>query len=273
MRILLLVISLLFLGCQKDEKTTLAANEWIGYAPIFYANEKGWLKKINIRLIRTVSLAESVKLYKSGFVCGLAATQYEYEQLSNSLKPVVLLDKSYGGDMILSNKSLKEVLHSKIYAYLEIDSVNSLLLSSFLEEHSIPLSRVEFIDNDQAQLAKMKFDLNKTNLIVTYAPYDVLYKKMGFKVLASTKSDSSLLVVDAVFVDKHSHLDSRFKKYIKKAIQKIKADPKQVFDVVKNYYPQYDNYDEFKKALSKIEWLDNPSENLVKKLKKLKLCE
>jgi len=256
MKKLFLIWVLIFLGCSKPKEINLAANEWIGYAPLFYLNEIGVLKKLNIRLITTVSLAESVNLYKSGFVCGFASTNYEYLPLKKELTQIALFDKSFGADMIMSNKTIDEIKNSKIYAYLEIDSVNSLLLDSFLKEHKISPKNVIKIDNDQELLSKREFDFNKTNLVVTYAPYDVLFKKKGFKVIASTKSDKNLLVIDALYIRNEIANEERFNKLkyeIKKAIDFIKKEPKKVYEIIKNYYKDY-SFDDFKEALNNIKW-------------------
>ncbi|MEO1927396.1 MAG: hypothetical protein ABGX26_01730 [Nautiliaceae bacterium] len=260
----------LFIGCEsKPEEVKITANEWIGYAPLFYANEKGWLKDDNIRLIRTVSLGESVRLYESGFVNSLAATQYEYSKLKNSVYPVLLLDRSYGGDMILSNKSLKEIKQSKnILVYLEIDSVNYLLLKTFARKYNINFKKFRFVNDDQQQITKEKFDLRKPILIVTYSPYDVCFYKKGFKVISSSKDDG-LLIIDALFVAKNLKKSrfERLKFYIDKAVEIVKKNPKKVYETVRNYYPNY-SYEDFLFAIKKIKWVNHPSSRLLDLLKK-----
>jgi len=262
----------LFIGCEsKPEEVKIAVNEWIGYAPLFYANEKGWLKDDNIRLIRTVSLGESVRLYESGFVNSLAATQYEYSKLKNSVYPVILLDRSYGGDMILSNKSLYDIKKAKeVLVYLEIDSVNYLLLKTFAKKYHISFSKFKIINDDQQQITKEKFDLKKPILIVTYAPYDVFFYKRGFHIISSTKDDY-LLVIDAVFASKtlKKRRFKKFKFYVDKAIEAIKKNPKKVYETIKNYYPSY-TFKEFLSGLNNIEWINNPSTHLIYLLKKSK---
>ncbi|NPA87602.1 hypothetical protein [Caminibacter pacificus] len=267
-----LVLFLIFTGCEKTKEISIAANEWIGYAPIFYANEKGWLKKDKIRVIRTVSLAESVKLYESGLVNGLAATQYEYFQIKKEVKPIILLDKSYGGDMILSNRSIEELKKAKkIDVYLEMGSVNYLLLQYFAKKYNIPLTKMNFHSNDQEQLSQQSFDMKKNILIVTYSPYDKLFIKKGFKVIDSTRNDKDLLVIDAIFIHKHCENRQRFKNFKKQidmAVEVIKKNPKSAYEVIKNYFPDY-SYEDFKKALGKIKWINNPDKDLLLRLKKI----
>ncbi|WP_457563321.1 hypothetical protein [Caminibacter pacificus] len=267
-----LVLFLIFTGCEKTKEISIAANEWIGYAPIFYANEKGWLKKDKIRVIRTVSLAESLKLYKSGLVNSIAATQYEYFQIKDKVKPIILLDKSYGGDMVLSNRSIEELKKAKkIDVYLEMGSVNYLLLQYFAKKYNIPLTKMNFYSNDQEQLSQQSFDMKKNILIVTYSPYDKLFIKKGFKVIDSTRNDKDLLVIDAIFIHKHCENRQRFKNFKKQidmAVEVIKKNPKSAYEVIKNYFPDY-SYEDFKKALGKIKWINNPDKDLLLRLKKI----
>jgi len=270
--LLLIFIFIFFIGCKNKKEINLAANEWVGYAPIFYANEKGWLKKENIKLIRTVSLGESIKLYKNGLVDAFCATQYEYIPLKKQVSPIILLDKSYGGDMILSNKTIPKLKkYTKLDVYLEIDSVNSLLLKYFSKEYNISMDKFNFINGDQEQLSKKTLNLNSPLLIVTYTPYDIIYKSKGLNIISSTKTDKNLLVIDALFVNKNLIKDERFKKlksYIDLAISNINDNPKEAYKILKNYYPSY-SYKDFIQSLHNIKWINNPSDKLIKQLKNI----
>jgi len=269
--LIIFIFSIFFIGCQEKQKEiNLAVNEWIGYAPLFYANEKGWLTQENIKLIRTVSLAESIKLYKNGLVKAFTSTQYEYLPLKNQVKPILLLDKSYGGDMILSNTSIEKLKKAKkIDVYLEIDSVNSLLLSYFIKEYHI-LAKLNFINGDQEKLSQKSYDLSKPTIIVTYTPYDIIFQSKGFKIISSTKNDTNLLVIDALFIDKNLNTNQfiSLKKHLDKAIKEINQNPKQAYDLIENYYPTY-SYKDFKEALGYIKWINNPSKELIKELNQI----
>lgn len=274
-RYIFIFIFIIFItGCnKKSTEIKIAVNEWIGYAPLFYANEKGWLKNSGIKLIYTKSLGESLSLYKNRLVNALASTQYEYLQISNQVKPIILLDQSYGGDMILSNRSVKELKKlQNITTYLEIDSVNFLLLKYFLKEHNISMGTINLISSNQDQLTKMVSNINLPIMIVTYAPYDVTFKKLGFNMVASTKTDEKLLIIDAIFVDK-KYPNKRFidlKQIVDKAITDIKLNPKFVFNMIKKYYPNY-SYEDFVSGLNNIKWINKNNPNILKKIKTINL--
>ena len=105
--LILFLLSILTTGCERsrEEPLKISVNSWIGYTPFFYAKAKGWLDPLNIKILNVVSLSESVYLYQSGNAHALTGTQYEYELLTNeddSLIPIMLLDRSNGGDLIMS---------------------------------------------------------------------------------------------------------------------------------------------------------------------------
>ena len=260
---------ILFNGCDKTKEISIAANEWIGYAPLFLANEKGWLKKEKIRLIRTVSLGESLDLYQNGLVEGLAATNYEYKKIKDKVSPVILLDKSYGGDKILSNYPLKRLKKARhINVYLEINSVNSLLLEYFIKKHGIKKNKLSLHNADQQEIIKNTYDMKKPIVVITYSPYDFLLQKRGFKEILSTKTDNGILIIDALFINKKYIGKKRFKKlkkYIDYAILEIQTDPKKAYEEIKYYYSDY-SYEKFKEDLKNIKWINSPSPKLLKKL-------
>ncbi|MBD3825022.1 MAG: hypothetical protein IE916_11025 [Epsilonproteobacteria bacterium] len=92
-------MSALFTGCeaQKSTKLKISATTWIGYTPLYYAKEKGWLDELDIKLLHLSSLSENMYLFDSGNSDAYVGTQYEYAQLSSkmpSLTPIVMFDRS-----------------------------------------------------------------------------------------------------------------------------------------------------------------------------------
>lgn len=84
-------------GKQNEKTIHIFTNSWIGYAPLFYAKEKGYFDKLNIDLVTNVSLAEAADLYDIGKADLVTTTQHEYYSLKNSghnIVPVILFDRS-----------------------------------------------------------------------------------------------------------------------------------------------------------------------------------
>jgi len=279
-KVLLLLLSILFTfsACSSQNKKPLiiATNQWIGYAPLFYAYEKGELDKLNIRLINRTSLAEAADLYSIGKVDMVTTTQHEYNMLKKSthdIAPIILLDRSNGGDMILSNKSIQQLSQAhKIYAYLEIDSINQELLIEFIKHNNINKSKMVYIDKDQKQIQDLKNNTAKNILIVTYSPYDIILKEKGFQEIASTKDINSLIVIDALSAtNKVIKTDKKrliaLKKIIDKAIKSIQKDPKVSYPLVRKHLGNI-SYTEYVNSLKLIKWINKPSTNLLKRIEK-----
>ena len=278
--ILLTCLILFFSSCgfQENKKIKISITTWIGYTPLFYAKEKKWLEPLNIKLLNVVSLSENMYLYKAGNSDAYVGTQYEYNLLSNenkNLTPIMLFDKSNGGDVILSNISIEELLKTdkQIDAYLEIDSINSILLEDFLKIYNLKNKKINYINEDQAYISK----LNSTNLknptiIVTYTPYNYDLEKNGFSELSSTKNNSNLLVIDAMFTNEDFFNENKkeflaLKSLVDKALLELANNPKEFYETIKLYLPNT-SYEEFLASLNDIVWINsNVPEEIITKLR------
>ena len=265
---LFLVFVLLFTSCSStpENRLKISATTWIGYTPLFYAKEKGWLKEFNIKLLNVSSLSENMYLYEAGNSDAYVGTQYEYGILSKkdtTLKPIIMFDRSNGGDIIMSNMDINElqISEKKIDAYLEIDSINNTLLKSFIKKHSLNIESINYINKDQAQIAHLKTTKNMhPTIIITYAPYNLALEKNGFVEVASTKDDLDLIVVDAMFTTSkvfglHQRQFKELKKMIDKSVVSLHKDPKEFYNTIKPYMLEM-TFDEFQNTLGDIVWIN-----------------
>ncbi len=275
---MLLALSLVSCSSQNDQKEIkIATNAWIGYAPLFYAKEQGKLDGLGFTLIHNVSLAEAADIYSVGRADMVTTTQHEYyflKNVTNDIVPVILLDRSNGGDMILSNKSVTELKKAKeIDAYLEVDSINAELLKEFMQKNGLKEEQMRFINKDQQKIQDVPYEPSRAIVIVTYSPYDVTLKEKGFKEVASTRDLESLVVIDAlcarkeVATNQRSRL-KRLKSIIDASIEEIKKDPKRSYEHVAKYLGNI-SYDEYLASLQLIEWINKPSKEILKRIEKL----
>lgn len=273
----LLLSILFFLGCSKQDKPlTIATNTWIGYTPLFMAQESGELAKLNIKLLPSVSLAESADVFNLGQADLITSTQYEYHLLKKQvdLEPIFLIDRSNGGDMILSNKSIETLQHTdKILVYLEIDSINSELLEQFINKYH--LQNKHFLHNNMDQSSIQSIDNNPSQaiIIVTYAPYNVELQKKGFLQITSTKQIEDLIVIDALFIKTHlipsnTQRLQKLKQIIDKNIRFIQQHPTETYTIVKPYLNNI-SYEEFIESLKLIKWINKPDTHTLDVIEKL----
>ena len=270
------VIFSVIIGCSISipQPLRISTNLWIGYSPFFYMQQKGWLKEHNIEIVNVVSLSENMQMYESGFVNAFTGTQYEFEQmrkLTPDLEATILLDRSLGGDIIMGNHDLEALQKAQqINVYLEIDSINKVLLDSFTELYGIDPSVLHLInkDSDESSMLAMK---KEPTLIITYKPYDIRLKENGYRVLDTTKN-LSLFVMDALYSDsetrkKYAEELAVLNQLIAKALNHLKKDPEEYFSTVQVYF-QYKDQKTFLEALDSIQWIyDDRSLQLMKQMK------
>ena len=276
--VFLLFVVLSFSSCVEDnKKIKITTSTWIGYAPLFYAKEKNWLEPLNIKLLNVVSLSENMYLYKAGNADAFVGTQYEYNfllQEDKTLIPIIIFDKSNGGDMILSNLTLDELskINKEIDAYLEIDSVNSILLNDFIRSNNLQDKKINYINEDQSNISRLKAnEINNPTIIVTYTPYNNILEKNSFTELSSTKKSDDLLIIDGMYVKKDFYYENKetfvkLKKLVDDSIINLQNNPKEFYNTVKPYLTNI-SYEEFLSSLNDIIWLnkDIPT-NILEKL-------
>ncbi|MGJ0302225.1 hypothetical protein NG774_02730 [Aliarcobacter cryaerophilus] len=277
--ILISLISIIFLtSCVNDKKDKLrvVTSNWIGYTPLFYAREKGLLDKLNIQLLSVVSLSESLHTYKSKHADIFLGTQYEYGEAfkrDNQVVPIMLLNKSDGGDVVMSSLTLEEIKKEdkQIDIFLELSSVNSLVFDDFITKHNIKNKNFNYVNKDQSFIAQQKEFKNPT-IVISYNPYNITLEKNGLKTLETTKDNIEILIVDAMFTTndiliKYKDELKELKKIIDIAIDDLEKDEKAYYDLIKDYL--YDtSFEEFQQSLSNIKWINkNIDQNILDSLK------
>jgi len=278
--LIVLSIVLVNMGCteKKHRELRLAISPWIGYSPLYFAEEQGWLKEAGITLIHSTSLHETIHYFQASLVDAFVSTQYEAEILNSKVMHLMPLDRSNGGDVLLSNRSLGTIKKSNnITTYLEIESINRLILDDFINKYKLPFTNFKLINKDQALVKQLLPRADEDMLIVTYEPYATMLRNKGFNQIASTR-DSDLFVLDSIYLhervwkeqkDKAKHLKS----LIKKAYVKLKENPEAYYKAVKSYLEE-PTYEEFIQSLATIKWyIDRPHGEFEKLFKTHQILE
>jgi len=269
---------------NKEEKTVqkikVVTSNWIGYAPLLYAYEKGELEQLNIELVVTNSLQSSILMYEKNSYDGICSTQKEIEYINNKyqkniqINPIAIFNRSYGGDVILASTS-KDILYSKKYEqidiYLEKDGVNEILFEGFKK---LKNWKVDFnvYNMNQYNIAKLELDSSKKipKVLITYEPYATKLKQKGFHLIESTKNNK-LLVFDFLSI-KEGTLEkkeiNRLQKIVNNSIEKLQSNPKEFYHEIKIYFEDV-SYTEFHQSLNEIQLFTNKRKNnMVRLIKK-----
>jgi len=198
---------------QKETPLKIIANSWVGYSPLFYAKESGWLEPLNIQLSTVISLGESLSIYESAELNAFTGTQYEFnyiQQKDPSLIPIILFDRSNGGDVVMANQSLQALQDTiqTIDVYLEMHSVNQLIFKDFIQLNHLTHKKFNYINKNQLKVyTQLSVSLPRhPTIVVSYSPYQQKLAALGLQELASTRDGISLLVIDALFTPKETFL-------------------------------------------------------------------
>ncbi len=280
-----ILLSIIFIGCTKENITKkIVISNWIGYAPILYAYEKGYLSSYNIEIIITNSLQTSTKIFQKNNYDGISLTQHEFDTLKNKqnqeLIPIYLFDKSYGGDAILSNITQKELFeqkHKVINVYLEQNSVNDILYKELKNLKDWNNTTFNLNDETQDKILSLPYNTKKTipEIIITYEPYLSQLLSKGFNIIESTKN-KDLLILDFLTVKKNLFTMKEIKEIqniLDKSTQRIKNNPKEFYKTVKMYYNDM-RYEDFLKSLDNIQFINKNNRNeIIKDIENKKILE
>ncbi len=272
---LALMFSLSSCSSTEPKRLKVSATTWIGYTPLFYAKEKGWLEPLNIKLLNVSSLSENMYLYEAGNADAYVGTQYEYGLLvakDPSLMPIMMFDRSYGGDIVMGNTSVEglKATQGPIDVYLELDSINKTLFDDFVKRHDLQEKTINYINMDQSTISTLQAkDMKRESVVVTYIPYDIELAQSGFRELASTKDGLDLLVVDALFTTEQKFQQHReqfiaLKKLVDDALIVLENDPQAFYEAVKPYMLEL-NYEDFVASLEDIVWINKEISSELKK--------
>jgi len=270
------LLLLLAAGCSKKDDTTLtiSVNPWIGYTPLFYIMESGWLDDESIRILPVVSLSESMKLMESSMVEGIGGTQQELLHLNRTTRvvPVLLLDRSVGSDALFANRPVPVLQQSTgpIDVYLERGSVNEVLLKLFAQKYGLDPSRFRKIHRDQYSISRLPLQTEPT-IIVSYEPYLEDIRQNGYDLLA-TSAQKGLYIIDMLLLrqnaaERHAEQLKTLQILISRAVAELRRDPKGYYERVKPYLDRQ-SYEGFQVSLEGIIWLFNaPGDDSVDALR------
>jgi len=252
-----------FMNRSSDSsQIRISTNPWVGFTPFIYVQEKGWLENTPFRFIWLVDLTDNARLYERGFTQGFTATQYEllHFKNKNTIKPVFLIDRSYGADGIVSNRTIEEIRSTKekVDVYLEQGSLNEDFFKAFITENNLAEKKFHKIDASQKSMGT----LTKTKvpvIIISYQPYLSELLKKGFHPLASTRTMETFFVIDALFLNEQI-LEGRekelaqLKELFALGVEQLRTNPHEYYETVKGYL-EGQSYEEFMATTTQIEWL------------------
>lgn len=277
--LLSMAVILIFSSCSdvlEKPPLVISVDPWIGSAPFYYAHAKGWLEEANIQLILAPSISENLRIFESNASDMFTGTQHEYfreRKTHPDLIPIIHYDRSFGGDIVMANRTTDELQKSDetIDLYLEANTVNEEMADYWIADNHILKDRLRMHTRPQDEIVNMKTSvLDSPMVIVTYNPHNIVLEKKGFRELVSTREDR-YLVVDAVYVSSKIYHENQktfhaLHDAIVRSMDAYHKDPKEFYETCKVYFdnPQYDEFISMKKN---VQWFSKPaSPKLLKRL-------
>lgn len=194
-------------GGTPGKPLRITINSWIGWAPLYIAQEKGFFKKhgTDLELIQVEDAGTRKSTMISGRVDGYASSVDNFALDAPSGVPgkiVLCFDESHGGDGIVAKRSIKTAadLKGKTVAF-QPGLPGHFLLLHVLDEAGVSIDdlKKQEMDSDKAGAA---FAAGKLDAAVTWEPWLSKAEQMegGHKLITSDKLPG-LIVDTLVFRD------------------------------------------------------------------------
>ncbi|MDP1596886.1 MAG: ABC transporter substrate-binding protein [Methylotenera sp.] len=184
-------------GLLIDRPIAVAAHVWPGYAPMFLAQDEGWLNAKQVRLVQTRTATASIQALINGEVDGAVLTLDEVLKVRSMGLPVsvvMVFNVSAGADMLLADASIKNLpdLKGKRIGY-EPSSVGEVMLIKILQMAHLTKKEVLLvpINVDQHHQAWRN---KQIDAIITYEPVATLLLTQGAHKLFDTRQAPNMVI-------------------------------------------------------------------------------
>lgn len=180
----LLSFGLLLSACVDRPQETLRVGAvlWPGYEPLYLADKLGYYQGQPIKVIDYLSNTDTILAFKNHNLHAAAFTLDETLQLLSDgidLDVILIMDMSYGGDVILANPGIDRVedLRGKPVA-VESSAVGMFVLKRALELHDMDVSDIQVVSTNAMEQAS-SFTSGKIVAAVSFDPYRTQLVKSG----------------------------------------------------------------------------------------------
>jgi NitT/TauT family transport system substrate-binding protein len=238
---------------RKNTSTTkplptfnIGMNTWVGYGPIWLAQDKGFFKEegldVNITVIEDSFQRKAAVLNKS--IDGLADTVDLLVLARDQKVPsvaVMQIDLSNGADGILSTNNYKTIADLKgAKVAVQKNFVSESMLYYALAQNNMKPSDVQVIDME-AGAAGAAFLAKQVDVAVTFEPWMSKSKdRANTHILVSSKDYpgviSDILSVREDYLQNHPEDLQKFMRGWFKALDYIKSNPEEANQIMAKHY-------------------------------------
>lgn len=181
-------------------KFRIGLGPWIGFGPLYLAQEKGFFKEagLDVELIVLTGIAERNSALKSGRIDALAApVDYFVLSAGNNLETTIAMaiDESVGGDGIVARKEITKIedLRGKKVAF-QRGLPSEFFVRALLQQHGLSMKDLHTVDMETDQ-AGAAFIAGSIDAAAVWEPWLTKAREQGGgHVLASTKEFPNLII-------------------------------------------------------------------------------
>lgn len=209
-------------SCRKGLK--VAVFPWIGYEPLYLAEELKFLPK-NIRLVKGQNSSQSIELLRLNQVDAAALTLDEVLHARSkgiALTVVLVFDTSAGADMLLARQDIDTLsqLKGKRIAF-EANALGELVMQKILEKAGLTekdIIRVDISPDQQVQA----WQEGQMDAVITYQPTAAFLLQAGARTLFNSREiPETIFDVLAVKTDVLDHCGQTVRSLVKANFQAL----------------------------------------------------
>jgi NitT/TauT family transport system substrate-binding protein len=180
-------------------KIKIGYSVWVGYGPLFIAQEKGYFKDagLEVELVKVEDPKDRFVALAGKQLDGLVSTLDTMTQYWNTeapFKAILGLDESSGGDGIVTNDKIASVKDLKgKQVGVNVGSVSQFFLEYVLQQNGMSSSDMTLVKMKQGDVPAA-LAANRIDAGVTWEPHLSKSVKAGSKLLISSKETPGLIV-------------------------------------------------------------------------------
>lgn len=150
-RLILVFVCLSLLACQGEpEELRIGGNRWLGYAPLYLADELQWLQPAGLRLVEYPDTTGVLRGFRNGLLDAALLTLDEALALQSSghdLELLLVTDISAGADTLYAREPIRHIGDLKNQRIgVENTALGAFILARVLDKADLERSDIQVID-------------------------------------------------------------------------------------------------------------------------------
>lgn len=247
---------------EEDSSFTLSVNSWVGFAPFWLAQEKGFYEDegVIVKIVTIDDTAQRKAAMIRGSIDGLGDT-VDLLVLSRAQEvpsvAVMQIDVSNGADGILVTENINSVsdLEGQTVA-VQKNFVGEAFLNYILEKNNMSPNDVRTVDTESGA-AGAAFVSGNVDVAVTYEPWlSKAKERSGGKVLISSADEPGVIVdilsINEEYLASNKETVSGVMRAWFRAIEYWKENPDEANALMARYYDV--SVEEFEELISGLVW-------------------